>query len=108
MVLEDDDTGRDGSIGGPSGSSSSSSSSSAPSGVAGSIDSERERQLEAKRDMQSDWWWWERSGKCCYRMGLLREAELRYKSSLERQVSPFLLPLLFHNPVPVSLSRSSL
>jgi len=33
----------------------------------------------------SDWWWKERLGKCYFQLGLLRDAEAQFKSSLKQQ-----------------------
>lgn len=33
-----------------------------------------------------DWWWKARLGKCYYQLGLLRESEKQFKSSLANQV----------------------
>ena len=32
-----------------------------------------------------DWWWKARLGKCYYQLGLLRDAEKQFKSSLKQQ-----------------------
>ena len=34
---------------------------------------------------ERDWWWSARCGKCCYQLGMLREAEAHFRSSLAQQ-----------------------
>ena len=33
----------------------------------------------------NDWWWKARLGKCYYQLGLMRDAELQFESSLKNQ-----------------------
>ena len=33
-----------------------------------------------------DWWWKARLGKCYYQLGLMRDAEKQFRSSLKNQV----------------------
>lgn len=35
-----------------------------------------------RRTCRQDWWWKARLGKCYYQLGLLRDAERQFKSSL--------------------------
>ena len=38
-----------------------------------------------KHEAMSDWWWKARLGKCYYKLGLFRDAEKQFKSSLKNQ-----------------------